>query len=98
VGGKPTPYYGYFYRILIAQGPNAPEGAMSYIQNGKMTRGFALLAWPASYGNSGVMTFEVNQDGIVFQKDLGPETAKQASEIMRFDPDFSWARVDITPE
>ena len=98
VGGKPTPYYGYFYRILTAQGPNAPEGAMSYIQNGKMTRGFALLAWPASYGNSGVMTFEVNQDGIVFQKDLGPETAKQASEIMRFDPYFSWARVDIRPE
>ena len=98
VGGKPTPYYGYLYRILTAQGPNAPEGAMNYIQNGKMTRGFALLAWPASYGNSGVMTFQVNQDGIVFQKDLGPETAKRASEIMRFDPDFSWARVDITPE
>ena len=81
--------------MLTTQGPNASEGARNYIQNGKMTAGFALLAWPAIYGNSGIMTFEVNQEGIVYQKDLGPQTAERASEITRFDPDLSWTRVDI---
>ena len=95
VGKKPTPYYGYLFRMLTTQGPNASEGARNYIQNGKMTAGFALLAWPAIYGNSGIMTFEVNQEGIVYQKDLGPQTAERASEITRFDPDLSWTRVDI---
>lgn len=98
VTGKRTPYYGYFFRILSAQGPNAPEGARNYVQNGKMTGGFALLAWPATYGNSGIMTFQVNQDGIVFQRDLGPQTPQRVNEITRFDPDLGWARIDITAD
>lgn len=95
-GGKRIPYQGYYYRILTAQGPNAPGGALDYLQSGRMTRGYALLAWPASYGASGVMTFQVNQDGIVFQKDLGPDTAHQVNAIARFNPDLTWARVTPT--
>jgi hypothetical protein len=90
------PYQGYYFRILKAQGANAPGGAREYVKNGRMTEGFALLAWPASYGASGIMTFEVNQDGVVFQKDLGPGTDALARQISRFDPDLSWARVDVT--
>lgn len=93
--GKRMPYHGYMFRILKAQGPNAPGGAKSYVVNGRMTGGFGLIAWPAAYGSSGVMTFVVNQDGVVYQKDLGPDTAKLAAAITRFDPDISWARVDI---
>ncbi|MGE0419000.1 MAG: DUF2950 domain-containing protein [Acetobacteraceae bacterium] len=93
--GKRMPYHGYFFRILKAQGPNAPGGAKSYMVNGRMTQGYGLIAWPASYGVSGVMTFIVNQDSTVYQKDLGPDTAKIAGAIMQFDPDISWARVDI---
>src|ERR1043166_2961959 len=73
------PYQGYYFRILTGQGPNAPDGARNYISNGRMTSGFALIAWPASYGVSGLMSFAVNQDGIVFQKDLGPQTAASAA-------------------
>ncbi|MBV8095804.1 MAG: DUF2950 domain-containing protein [Acetobacteraceae bacterium] len=98
VSGKPIPYHGYFFRILKAQGANAPGGAKDYVQKGKMTGGYALLAWPAAYGNSGIMTFQVNQDGIVFQKDLGPETAQRAGAITRFDPDLSWARVEVATQ
>ncbi len=94
--GKPTPYHGYYFRILTAQGPDAPGGAKDYVQSGRMTKGFALLAWPASYGASGIMSFQVNQDGIVFQKDLGPDTARLASEMLRFNPDLSWAEVTVS--
>jgi len=72
--GTPTPYRGYYYRILTGQGENATGGAKSYIVNGKMTGGFAFVAYPAEYRSSGVMTFIVNQDGVVYQKDLGRKT------------------------
>ncbi len=95
VAGKPRPYQGYYFRILKAQGSDAPGGAKDYVQAGRMTGGFALIAWPASFGASGIMTFQVNQDGVVYQKDLGPETASLEAAILRFDPDLSWARVDL---
>ena len=84
------PFYGYYFRILTAQGPNAPEGAKSYIVDGRMTRGFGLIAYPATYGDSGIMTFIVNQTGIVFEKNLGPDTTRIAREITLYDPDPSW--------
>ena len=87
---KPRPYYGYYFRILLAQGPNAPGGAMSYLSEGHMTRGFALIAYPATYDDSGVMTFIVNQSGIVFEKNLGAATARIAQQITQYDPDSSW--------
>jgi hypothetical protein len=85
-----TPFFGYYYKILTRQGPNAPGGARNYVVNGQMTGGFAMLAFPAKYGNSGIMTFIVNQDGIVYQKDLGPETESIAANITQFDPDATW--------
>jgi len=91
--GKPVPYHGYYYRILKRQGPDAPGGAYDYVAQGKMIGGFALVAYPASYGNSGVMTFLVNHDGVVYEKDLGPETAALAPKIKRFNPDRSWKRL-----
>jgi hypothetical protein len=94
--GKPEPYHGYLFKVLKAQGPNAPGGAKTYVSGGKMTGGFAFLAWPAVYDSGGVTTFIVDQDGIVFQKDLGPATAKIAPGITRFDPDISWIRVDVS--
>lgn len=97
-GGKPIPYKGYYYRVLKAQGPNAPGGAKGYIQSGSMTGGYALLAWPAKYGASGIMSFQVGQEGVVFQKNLGPNTAMAASGIQLFDPDLSWARVTLSPQ
>ncbi len=87
----PRPYHGYFFRILTGQGANAPGGARSYVKDGKMTGGFALLAWPAEYGQSGIMTFLVNSQGVVFQKDLGAQTAEAAKTITSYDPDTSWA-------
>jgi Protein of unknown function (DUF2950) len=95
VSGKPTPYQGYYFRILTAQGDNAPTGTMDYVVDGRMTRGFAMIAWPAVYGASGIMSFEVNQDGVVFQKDLGEATDTLAPQIMLFNPDLSWLRVDV---
>jgi len=92
--GKPVPYHGYFYRILTAQGKNAPGGAYNYVANDRMIGGFALVAWPAQYGVTGVMTFIVNQDGVVYQKNLGKNTAKSAGAIKAFDPDGSWKRVN----
>ncbi|MGH8064097.1 MAG: DUF2950 domain-containing protein [Candidatus Entotheonellia bacterium] len=89
-GGKPVPYYGYYYRLLKAQGPDAPGGAYDYMVNGEMLGGFALVAYPATWGNSGVMTFMVNHDGVVYQKDLGPNTAAVARAMTRFDPDKTW--------
>jgi hypothetical protein len=88
--GKNAPYHGYHFRLLTAQGPHAEGGAHDYRDNGKLTRGFALVAYPAAYGKSGVMTFLVNQDGVVLEKDLGKNTSKVASGITRYDPDASW--------
>jgi hypothetical protein len=96
--GKLVPYQGYFFRILYSQGAETPDGAKSYLQNGRMTGGFALLAWPARYASSGIVSFLVNQDGIVFQKDLGPESARIAGRITQFNADPSWARVNVTDQ
>jgi hypothetical protein len=90
-GGKPRPYYGYYYRILTRQGTHASGGARNYIAaDGRMSRGFALLAYPAVYGDSGIMTFIVNQNGIVREKNLGPRTAALARGMSEYDPDASW--------
>jgi hypothetical protein len=93
-GDKPTPYHGYYYKILKAQGKNAPGGAYDYVINGKMIGGFALVAYPAEYGASGVMTFIVNHDGVVYEKDLGKETGKIASTMTKYDPDKTWKKVE----
>jgi hypothetical protein len=93
-GDKPSPLHGYYYRMLKTQGKNAPEGAYDYVVKGKMIGGFAVIAFPAIYGNSGVMTFIVNQDGVVFQKDLGKNTAKIANVMKLFDPDKTWKKVE----
>ncbi len=85
-----APYHGYYFKILTRQGKHAPGGKYNYIINGRMIAGFALVAWPAEWGNTGVMTFVVNQSGIVFQKNLGPKTAKIASAITTYDPDDTW--------
>ena len=95
--GKALPYQGYYFRILKGQGPSAPGGRKTYISGTQMAGGYALLAWPAVYGSSGITSFMVNKDGIVFQKDLGPDTSKIAAGISLYDPDITWARVDITP-
>ena len=87
---RPLPYHGYLYRILTRQGAHAPGGARDYVLEGRMTGGFALLAYPAKWGDSGVMTFLVNQDGIVFEKNLGPGTEQLALEITQYDPDLTW--------
>lgn len=90
-GSAPLPFHGYQYRILKAQGKHAPGGEKSYLDDKSlMTRGFAAIAWPEKYGNSGVMTFLVSQLDIVFQKDLGPQSAELAAAITAFDPDDSW--------
>ena len=89
-GAAPEPYHGYFFRILKTQGAHAPDGAKDYVKDGRMTGGFALVAWPASYGSSGIMTFIVNQQGVVFQKDLGAQTAEAVKAITAYDPDESW--------
>jgi hypothetical protein len=94
-GDGPTPYHGYLYRILTAQGPAAPGGAYDYVVRGHMIAGFALVAFPAEYGVSGVMTFIVNHDGIVYQKDLGPRTRALALAMRTFDPDDTWTKVDV---
>ena len=93
-----VPYQGYFFRILYSQGVEAPGGAKKYVRNGRMTGGFALIAWPAIYASSGIMSFIVNQDGIVFQKDLGPETRRLAATTTQFDSDTSLARVNVTDQ
>jgi hypothetical protein len=88
--GKRVPYHGYYYRILKGQGQDARGGAYSYLAQGRMIGGFALVAWPAVYGNTGVMTFVVNQDGVVYEKDLGKGTAAAAAKVTLFNPDKSW--------
>lgn len=89
----PVPFHGYVYRILLGQGTNARGGARDYVAGGRMIGGFGLVASPAEYGSSGVMTFLTNQDGVVFQKDLGPNTGQKAATIKSFDPDTSWSKV-----
>ena len=90
MAGAGRPYHGYFYRILRAQGSEAKGGERDYVIGGRMIGGFALLAWPASYGNSGVMSFMVNQDGVVYQRDLGRDTAHKAQAITRYNPGSKW--------
>ncbi len=93
----PTPYRGYHYRILTREGKNAPGGAKSYIQNGKMTAGFAFVAYPAEYRSSGVMTFIVTNDGVVYQKDLGKKTDALAKSMKEYNPDAKWQRAVEQP-
>jgi hypothetical protein len=90
--GKPVPYHGYHFRILTAQGKDSPGGAYDYVVKGKLFGGFAVVAWPASYHNSGVKTFLVSHDGVVFEKDLGSATATQAGAMKLFNPDKTWAK------
>lgn len=91
----PTPYHGYHFRMLKGQGKNAPSGSLDYVVRGRAIGGFAVVAWPAKYGNSGIMTFIVNQDGKVWQADLGSGTQKQASAMQRFDPGPGWTAVAV---
>ena len=93
VAGKKVPYHGYYFRILTAQGPDAPGGAHSYIVKGEMIGGFALIAYPAEYGVSGIKTFMVNHDGVVYEKDLGPTTTLLARQTTRFNPDKTWQAI-----
>jgi hypothetical protein len=90
ITGKGNPYHGYFYRMLTAQGDFAPGGRMSYLTGDSLTKGFGVVAYPAQYGNSGIMTFIVNQQGIVYQRDLGADTANIAKAMTEFDPDPNW--------
>jgi hypothetical protein len=92
--GNSQPYHGYFYNILKKQGPNAPGGAYDYVIDGKMIGGFGLVAYPAFYGASGVMTFIVNQDGKVYQRNLGKDTVRIAEAMRTFDPDKTWKKVE----
>ena len=87
-----TPYHGYFFKTLTSQGPNAPGGAADYIVNGRMIGGFAVIAWPARWDDSGVMTFIVNHEGVVYQKDFGPQTAELAPAVTSFDPGPGWQK------
>ncbi|MGR9036875.1 MAG: DUF2950 domain-containing protein [Gammaproteobacteria bacterium] len=92
--GSATPYHGYLYKILTRQGGHVPGGKYDYIINGNMIAGFGLVAFPAVYGSSGIMTFVVNHSGKIYQKNLGPKTTKLASEMKAYDPDSSWESVD----
>jgi hypothetical protein len=94
--GEPQPYHGYYYRILTRQGRNASGGELDYVVNGKMIGGFALIAYPAEYGNSGVMTFVVNHGGTVYQKDLGEGSETIAKRMTAFDPDQTWKKVEVS--
>ena len=94
-GEGQTPYHGYYFRILKAQGSDAPGGALNYVVKNKMIGGFALIGYPAEYGNSGVMTFLVNHAGTVFQKDLGTRTESIAKRMYLFDPNQTWKKVDV---
>ena len=91
---KPAPYFGYYYRILTGQGKSAPGGAYDYVVKGNMIGGFALVAYPAKYGSSGIMTFIVNHDGVVYQKDLGKSTEKTALAMKLFNPDATWKKLE----
>ena len=89
-GEGPSPFHGYYFRILEGQGKGAPGGAAEYVVDGEMSGGFALVAWPVHYGASGIMTFVVGRDGIAYEKDLGPHTDAEVKRITRFDPDHTW--------
>ncbi|HEX3357694.1 MAG TPA: DUF2950 domain-containing protein [Tepidisphaeraceae bacterium] len=91
---RSQPYHGYYFHILKSQGPHAPGGAMDYIINGNMVGGFGLIAYPADYGNSGVMTFLTNHTGVIYQQDLGDDTEKTAKAIKSYDPGPGWTVVD----
>ncbi len=93
-GVEPIPYHGYFLKILKSQGKNAPGGAYDYVVKGKMIGGFALVAYPAQYAVTGVMTFVVNHNGVVYQKDLGKDTEKMAKGMKQYDPDKTWKKVE----
>jgi hypothetical protein len=92
--GSSDPYHGYYYRLLKEQGSDAEGGAKSYLVNGQLLGGFALLAYPAEYGNGGIMTFMVNQDGVILQKDLGSDTGNLAKQITAYNPTSDWVPVD----
>jgi hypothetical protein len=94
LGHELIPLHGYYFRILTGQGKDAPGGAEDYVENGKMTRGFAFLAYPAEYRSTGVMTFVVNQDGVVYRKDLGPNTSNLAKTMKEYNPDSTWQRAE----
>jgi hypothetical protein len=89
----PIPFHGYYFRMLARQGKQAPGGAFDYVVKNKMIGGFAVVAYPAAYGRSGVMTFMVNHEGVVYEKDLGKNTAKIATTMQSFDPDQTWKKV-----
>src|SRR4029079_12638243 len=91
--GASEPFFGYYYKILTRQGPTAPGGAVDYVVNGNMIGGFAGIAYPAEYGNSGIMTFIINNDGDIYEKDLGENTAQAAARITTFNPDHTWRKV-----
>jgi hypothetical protein len=93
-GGDPIPFNGYFFRILTSQGPHAPGGAKNYVVGGKMTGGFAFIAYPAEYRSSGVMTFIVDEAGAIYEKDLGPNTTKLAETMTAYDPDSTWHQAE----
>jgi len=94
---EPHPFQGYFYRILTSRSDNAPGGEMDYLdENGHLVHGYAVIAWPAKYGNSGIMTFMINHRGLVFEKDLGPETLQVVAEIDSYDPDPTWSPTEDT--
>ena len=94
---EPRPFHGYFYRILTHRSANAPGGEMNYLdENGFLTHGFAVIAWPAKYGNSGIMTFVINHRGLIFEKDFGLESAQMVAAIDSYDPDSSWAPTEDT--
>jgi hypothetical protein len=95
--GPDEGYYGYYYRLLYGQGPDAPGGAYSYIVNGRMIGGFAAIAWPVRYGETGVMTFMVSHSGDVYEQDLGPDTARRAAAITLFNPGKDWEKSDMAP-
>ena len=96
--GEHKGYYGYHYRMLYRQGPAAkPDGAHEYLLHGRMIAGFGVLAWPVKYGETGVMTFMVNQQGEVYEQDLGPDTSAKAATISAFNPDKDWQKADMTP-
>lgn len=88
---KSNPYHGYYFKILTAQGPDAAGGSFSYVVNGNMVAGFAMVAWPADYGNSGIMTFLVNANGVIYQKDLGEKTGETAPAMKEYNPDATWS-------
>ncbi|RZU29703.1 DUF2950 domain-containing protein [Edaphobacter modestus] len=91
--GKQQPFHGYFYRMLTKQGPDARGGAKNYIVNGKMTKGFAVIAYPEKYGATGIATFIINQNGVLYDKDLGTSTTENATAATEFDPDKTWTAV-----